>query len=726
MLELKRTTAAVKAGAVLVLAILGMVPLTVSAQDRGRPLWEVVAADGVPERAPEVVSSRVVRINVTALTSSANARFSLSMPDGETVLVVRRREERQPGSVLVWYGQIDADPHSSVTLAVSKAVVVGTVRSSRGALYRLRYWRDDLHVIERLDPRRFPRESEPRSASRNVLQAIELDTCASDSGKEIDVMVLYTDDARMAAGGVDAMIATVYLAVGETNQSYIDSKVRQRLRLVHVAEVDYTETADPVADRAALQSTTDGVLDGVHALRDQHAADIVALLTETGRCGASYIMTTVSNTFEDHAFAAVSRHCAMSNLTFGHELGHIMSARHDRFADPIEDSPYSYNHAHLQPQPTGAEEPWRTIMAVDEGCQAVEVSCNRIAYWSNPRVKVGGDDTGVKLREDNHRTLNNTALTVANFRCSSRDRSDVWMKDTWSDTGAEPDPGQSSEAMWKSPYIWVRNAPDPQRVHQHEHQNPRHGRTQFIYVKLHNGGNAESGTLEVYGAPSATGLSWPNDWSLLASKPVSIAGHASTIAEVPWMATVRGNYCLLARWVSAADPMTTPEGPAVSANVRANNNLIWRNVNIVDVVLRASAMASFIVRNVYDKPAEFTLVVRPGAPDSASFIGNGGEITLSLPRELVKHWSDGRRTDSGFRRSRGGVRVTGAQGAVLEGLRLPPRFEASVSIRFTRPRTGFPLEAYELDVVQSERKPEGAPGVVGGVSYDIRTNWLGN
>ena len=37
----------------------------------------------------------------------------------------------------------------------------------------------------------------------------------------------------------------------------------------------------------------------------------------------------------------------------------------------------------------------------------------------------------------------------------------VWMKDTWDDTGAEPDPAQNNEVMWKSPYIWIRNSQDP-------------------------------------------------------------------------------------------------------------------------------------------------------------------------------------------------------------------------------------------------------------------------
>ena len=73
----------------------------------------------------------------------------------------------------------------------------------------------------------------------------------------------------------------------------------------------------------------------------------------------------------------------------------------------------------------------------------------------------------------------------------------VWMKDTWSDTGLEPDPAQAALPMWESPYIWVRTTQDTLLIHQHEHMNPIKDQPNFIYVKIHNGGAATSGNLEV-------------------------------------------------------------------------------------------------------------------------------------------------------------------------------------------------------------------------------------
>ena len=43
--------------------------------------------------------------------------------------------------------------------------------------------------------------------------------------------------------------------------------------------------------------------------------------------------------------------------------------------------------------------------------------------------------------------------------------------------------------------------------------------------------------------------------------------------------------------------MTTPEGPVIGPNVRGNNNIIWRNVNIVDLTLQRFAIVELAVAN---------------------------------------------------------------------------------------------------------------------------------
>ena len=131
------------------------------------------------------------------------------------------------------------------------------------------------------------------------------------------------------------MEGTVYLAMAETNQSYLNSDVNQRLRLAHVAEVSYTESGAFDTDLTALQNGSDGTMDNVQTLRNTFAADTVSLITETGdACGLGYFMSSVSNGFESFAYSVVKRSCATGYFSFGHELGHNMGADHDAATAP--------------------------------------------------------------------------------------------------------------------------------------------------------------------------------------------------------------------------------------------------------------------------------------------------------------------------------------------------------------------------------------------------------
>ncbi len=695
-------------------------------REKALTLWRPVKWTGERVTSPETIRSRPVSVDVKRLVSRENMRFSLLLPDDRLTTAVKVRQERTGEGGLLWYGQIEKEPQSSVMLSVVGDSVVGTIFSGRtGKLYRLRYEKG-VHFIDEVASEKFPPEAEPIPVSGQRDTLAEADTCATDGPERIDALVVYTQAARNGAGGTNAMLATIYLAVAETNQSYINSDINQRLNLVHVAEVSYTETGTLATDLSNLKGKTDGNMDDVHTLRDRYGADVVAMITQSGDyCGIGYMMASVGNAFEASAFVVVMRSCATGNYSFGHELGHTMGARHDCYANSTINSPYVYNHGHTQPSPSDpATTPWRTIMAYNDACANVGVNCTRLPYWSNPNITLGGDATGTSTgtcQEDNHRTLNNTALTVANFRCSSPGRDDAWMKDTWNDTGAEPDPQQAGLPMWASPYIWVRNTQDSAHVHQHEHQNPESGQQNYVYVKLHNGGNATSGNLEVYFANASMSLSWPAAWTLIASTPLSpLAAHSTRIVEVPWTPNSPGHFCLVARWVSASDPMATAETANIEANVRANNNIIWRNVNIVDLVHDAAFTARVLVRNWARAPVPVTLTVRP-AKEDRNFL-RFGKITLKTEEPLTKIWAKGGYKGKGFKRSREGVVITDPRGAVLDNVLLPPGFEGVVEITFTRPRKGpYPRDTFVIEVVQTVTRDKQSR-VVGGVSYEIHTD----
>jgi hypothetical protein len=391
----------------------------------GLPLWQRKQAPASLKTPEDVVRGTAVQVNAGRLRSTNNARFSLLMPDGRTLNVTKSGETRMPKG-LVWHGKIVDEPASSVSFSVVNDTVVGSILTGRGQSFRLRRDASGVQVIEEVDLKKLPPEGEPTAVPgrRGDTPGDSAgDTCATDGADRIDVMVVYTHDALIGATSKDAMESDIYLAVDQSNQSYINSKINQRLRLVHIAEVSYVESGNSITDRDALKAKADGLVDNVHTLRNTFGADAVVMITETSdKCGRSFIMDPVGNAFEDSAFAVVARNCATlaGKYSFPHELGHVMSARHDWTVDNTNNAPYSYNHGHNQVTPSSGT-PWRTIMAYEDACTNAGVSCPRVLNWSNPGVSIGGDPTGIATgvqQEDNHRTLNNTALTVANFRCS--------------------------------------------------------------------------------------------------------------------------------------------------------------------------------------------------------------------------------------------------------------------------------------------------------------------
>jgi hypothetical protein len=682
------------------------------------------------ERDPTVIRSQNVLVNVQLLRGQKNSRLIVPLMDGTRLNIVRDRQEQAPKNGLIWYGKVADEPRSSVVLSLKGEALIGNIRTQRGKIYHIRYLGEGVHSLSEVDQSKFPQEAQPiKPDIRPPQTEAPADTCGTDPPTDIDVMVVYTDDARIAAGGTDAIEASIFLAVAETNQSYIDSNIFQRIRLVHMVEVTYTETGSSSTDLTALRNGS-GVFNNVPVLRNTFAADVVVMIVNSfDACGRGYMMQSVSNSFESNAYSVVMLSCATGYYSFGHELGHNMGADHD-CPNATSTGPYAYNRGYSDTSPTSPATPWRTIMSY----QTSPVS-TRVPYWSNPGVNypipgvdpMGGMCAGNST--DNHLVLNNTALTVANFRCTSPGVTNVWAKDTWNDTGKEPDPSTAAEDMWISPYIWVRNSQDTNLTHQHQHQNPEFGSTNWVYVKWHNGGGATTGNVELYWANASTGLSWQTNWNLLTSIPVSsFAANSTKIVEAPWNSLPgTGHYCMVARWVSGSDPMTNPETTDINGNVRNNNNIVWRNLNIVDLAPDPAEDVNFIVRNTGRERTTISLAIRPPKNELQNSFMRYGQVIIRFDNALMKAWRLGGNKGKGFRSFGSGIVITDPNGAVFENFVVNREFVGKVNLTFKRLPT-TPRRSFIIDVAQfspqrvSTNTARYSSKVTGGISYEIHTD----
>jgi hypothetical protein len=283
------------------------------------------------------------------------------------------------------------------------------------------------------------------------------------------------------------------------------------------------------------------------------------------------------------------------------------------------------------------------------------------------------------------------------------------------DVGTEPSgPGP----MWISQDIRVRLGTVDDGV---THENPELGQTNNVFVTVRNRGTQTGpyANVMLYWAHASTGLSWPTDWHQIGSgTAVNVpAGGSTVVGPIPWNPVGTGHYCLYARMVTFNEPIG-PETTDVNLTTMQNNEVIWKNVTVVDNLAVAPYAGSFIVRNIGREKGTFDLKFQePAAQQREPFLGRG-EIVVDLGRPLYDLWRRAGGKRHGLE-ALGGTkfRVVDPKGAELLGIPLDRRAEFTVGIQIT----GKALSAgsrYRFDIVQT---PSGkSKAATGGVSFDIQ------
>ena len=370
--------------------------------------------DGLPPQAMAAMRSRFVDVQLDGL---AKDTVLVDLFEDVSITATRDTLVGDPASDFIWTGQIAGVQHSRVIVSVRHGVAAAVFRWP-GALYEVRALPNGRYVLHQIDPDALPphinpRTEEPQPRQETQTQTAQEPAIAGDAGDMLDLMVVYTPAARAAHGGAAGIEALIDLAITDANIASQNSAIASQLRLVHVAEVNYTEPPSGMGTSLDNLTYNDGVIDEVHSWRDTYGADLVAMITrDTNYCGIAWVLQGVSNSFAPYGFSVTYSGC-LTSQTLAHELGHNRGSAHNRENASVNGAfPYSYG---LRNNAAG----WYTVMSYS--CSG----CVRVDHFSNPSVLYGGVATGIDYDEDpanaadNARSISNTDFTVANFRTSA-------------------------------------------------------------------------------------------------------------------------------------------------------------------------------------------------------------------------------------------------------------------------------------------------------------------
>jgi hypothetical protein len=258
----------------------------------------------------------------------------------------------------------------------------------------------------------------------------------------IDVMIVYTQAARTWGnnnGGVRNLIAT---AIADGNVILSNSNAVASFRLVHNAEVNYTESPSLAIDiRRLITSPTfqpygstythggvtyslTGFMDNVHTLRNTYGADLVQLFTATGS-GIARILDNASG-LPNYGFS-ISNIGRLYDYTPTHEKGHNLGLHHHKLQN-VEPGPTNWGTS--WPANTwsagwrwqGSDNVWYSSVmsyAHHSNFPTNPVTSTVVPYYSSPLIYYLGAATGHATNADNARTLRFTKHVVAAYRSTA-------------------------------------------------------------------------------------------------------------------------------------------------------------------------------------------------------------------------------------------------------------------------------------------------------------------
>jgi hypothetical protein len=329
----------------------------------------------------------------------------VQLPDGGIARLQQTGFEPRSSESALWRGESADHAVSQAVLTLHRGLVAGRL-VLEDRTYAIIPGRGSLHSIVELDESAFP---ECDTSEHDIVDGggSAVASGAEQAGAVIDLLAVYTANARTAAGGTAGVETMIQSAVDNANTAFTESSVDARYRLVHVQEVSYNNAPDTGAALSWVASDA-----GVAVLRDQYGADMVSVIVDTpSSCGTGYVQRNPGPGFAAWAFQATDIDCAVGNLTFAHEHGHNAGMEHNPENSSVGSSPGSASFTHSFGHYINGS--YRTVMSYSNPC---DNGCSRVARHSSADILYNGVPTGIADSRENARTANSTAPIIANFR----------------------------------------------------------------------------------------------------------------------------------------------------------------------------------------------------------------------------------------------------------------------------------------------------------------------
>jgi hypothetical protein len=335
--------------------------------------------------------------------------LEILLPENDPVLFILDVKREQASDLISWRGK-SVNNESSISLVWHKGMVTAVVTINPKLVYRIQPIGGNRHIIYRVNqkyaPKEEPKASYEKMSNREWVLSEEMqsddreetnDNNNKFSGSDCYIRILVGFD-NVAGPSIADPIGFALECITLSNEIYSGSEVNFEVELA-LAKT-YAAAASTDIDDALAEWQFDfgeGKFNDVFSDREQFDADFCILITEDFVGDYVGLAATILASYSS-AFCVVEDGAAIDNLSFTHEIGHLMGARHDLYVDGSGD----YNHGYII-----HSEKVRTVMAYNDECDDNGYYCDRVKFFSNPDIDYNGTGKalGDAAEEHNERAL---------------------------------------------------------------------------------------------------------------------------------------------------------------------------------------------------------------------------------------------------------------------------------------------------------------------------------